>query len=428
MSDPPEQPSWLEAEHFGFLPRLVKSSRQKRLFSVHTGKVTIYPVGEHELRTSILFAISHAIDVGLERIIPIPVASSSAPQRPGGESGGTGYVCMLPLPLPAFTASPLRSKDDLALRMSLELSLSVLDAEAAIVSVVLSEGEQLECTQRQVLAELQRICADRDYSDIIRSLHEVGEQLMARLNEKVNSGIGGSFLIAGCAIVDCALEDGEIEEATRQRRRIIEESKKRLAEANEVAEFEALQAEIVRDKAARDREHAVSVQGHENAIQNLRLEAEAARQRMEAELKKARVALEAEMAMEASRHSVEIQRNMAEAEMQGMPVARAKAVLYASPGGPEILNRQDTFELKALEVRKQIEVLRAMLADTRFKDFMTVARNSGFTEAQVESLNNYQRLLERSFGAPETQINVPRVDNPAPGKAPRLPEMGQTGL
>lgn len=386
VSESPAQPSWLEPHQIGFIPQRLESSQQKRLFTIDTGKVTVYSPGTHRVRKS-----WGAVDAG--------------------------YVCMLPLPLQRFTASPLRSKDDLELRMSIELSAVISDDDASIKSIILTEEQQIETAQSQALLCIQQICAERDYSNITRSLHDIADSLTTSYNSRrAKIGSGCAFAIAHCAIVECALEDAEIEETKRQQRRTIEDAKRKTAEHSHTAELEKLQFQIEQERTRREREHAMESQQHSDAIQNLKSETEAKVQRLEIELKNERARHEATNALAASKQSIEIQSNIADAEMKGIPVAKAKAAVYASPGGPEILHRQDAFELKALELRKQTEVLRSILTDGRFKDFMMVARTAGFNEAQIDSLNNYQRLLERSFGAPETQINVSRPEPETPGK------------
>ena len=139
-------------------------------------------------------------------------------------------------------------------------------------------------------------------------------------------------------------------------------------------------------------------------------------------MQKEKAAHEAEIALAASRQAVVIQENMAAAEMKGIPVARAKAEVYSIPGGPEALYPREAYGLRELQIRKQMEVLRSILTDSRIQDFMKWARQSGVTETQVESLHNYQRLLERYLGAPGTQINVPALaeSSSATGQTPEL--------
>jgi len=59
---------------------------------------------------------------------------------------------------------------------------------------------------------------------------------------------------------------------------------------------------------------------------------------------------------------------------------------------------------------------------------MKWARQSGVTEAQVESLHNYQRLLERHLGASDTQINLPAGADSRPlGSSPPAMDLSGNG-
>ncbi len=376
IRESPSRPSWLEPYPIGFWPRRLESSQQKRLFTVNTGKVTVFTPGTQWVRN-----IGGAMEAG--------------------------YVCMLPLLLPRLDVSPLRSKDDLELRMSIELSAALVDKDPAIVSVVLTEEQQIETTQGQVLSCIQRICTERDYEHITRSLHEIADLLKTTFNGRVSGGSSGAFEIADCVIVECALEDVEIEETRRQQRRTSEDAKKKAEEQRHAADLERLQAQVAKDRTTLERQLAIESQKHENEIQKLRSEADTNLKRLEQELKKEGATHEAEIALAASAQAVVIHHNMAEAEMKGIPVAKAKAEVYSSPGGPEALYRREAYGLKELEIRKQMEVLRSILTDSRIQDFMKWARQSGVTETHLESLHNYQRLLEQHLGAPGTQINVP---------------------
>lgn len=376
IKESPLQTTWIEPFPLGLWPRRLESSSQKRLYTSITGNVMVYAAGTHLVRNAVW-----------------------APEA--------GFVCMLPLPLLALELSPLCSKDDLELRMAIELSLKVVDKDSAIVSVVLTEEQQLEITQGQVLACVQRLCAEREYVHISRTLYELADLLKASFNARLGEGTCGAFLIAECAIVECALEDGEIDETRRQQRRTSEDAKKKAMEQSHAAEFERLQMQVSKDKTVVAQELALESQKHENAIQKLRSDSEANQKRLEQELNKERAAHEAFIALAASKQAVVIQSNMAEAAMKGIPLARAKAAVYSTPGGPEALDKGEVYRLKELEIRQKMEVLRSILTDSRIKDFMKWARQSGVTETQVASLQNYQRLLEQHLGAPGTQINVP---------------------
>jgi len=126
VRESPNPRSWLETHPLGLWPTRADSSASKRLFTVTDGTVRVYPPGTYWIRN---------------------VRGTTE----------AGYACMLPLSLERLEVRPLRSKDDLALGISLEMSAAIVDSEAAIAAVVLTEEEQIQIINRRVLAALQEI-------------------------------------------------------------------------------------------------------------------------------------------------------------------------------------------------------------------------------------------------------------------------------
>lgn len=383
VRESPNTRSWLEAYPVGFWPTRADSSIPKRLFTVNAGVVRVYPPGTYWIRN-----VRGATDAG--------------------------YACMLPLSLESLEARPLRSRDDLGFGLSLDLSAAILDNEAAIAAVVLTEEEQIRIAQAHVLRALQRICSEMSYDAITLSLHNIADQLKSVVNDMMSPGQGSVFTITSCAVVGCELDDTEVGEIWLERRRLSEVAGKRAEEQRHATELERLETELRRNRSVFEQELARAAAAHETELQTLRANGRAEQERLQQQLAKEKALAEQELAV---------------AELE---LARAKADVAALPAGKHVLFPDQAFGIDRQRLVRDAEVWRATFSDRKLQQLLILASQAGFTQAQVQSLETIASqmagitLAEKPLSLQERnqQETLPtppadRREDDAPGEKPR---------
>jgi len=374
---PAIDPPWTEPSRIGFFPKRLVSSTEKRLYALAGGNVTVYPLGIHWLS---IFTKGLSADAE------------------------AGYVWMIPQSLVRMEITPLRSKDGLAIRMSVDVSAAVVDAEVQIKAVILSPEQQTERLQRRMLISLQRICAANDFDTLTRSLHDVAGQLRKTMNGETEPGDALSYSVLDCPIVECDLEDGTIEDIKRRQTQFVEESRGKAQQFAHTLEIERLQRVAHQAKVDAERHLVIETQRHELEISNLKAKAGLEIKRLERDLQREEATHKAEFALLTSRQFVEIKSNEIEAQMTAIPLAKARAKIFGSHGGPETLLTDRVFALKELEVKKQMELLRSILTDSKIQHYMKWAQQVGASGAQISTLDDYRKLLEQQLGSTNLQI------------------------
>lgn len=346
--DAEANPIWIESFSIGWWPTPMASSREKRLFYYTAGDIRVCPPGTHKLTT--LRGITEA-----------------------------GHVCMTPQSLPQMEVEPLKSKDKLSFLGIFTMSVVVADAPEKIRLVIIDADQQLETLRKQVVLCLQRICVGKDYDDLVHSPHEIAAELKDAVNSKVKSDEAASFLINECVIVECQLEDNEIEVMRRGHLRAAEETRKKEDELKRLAGIERLQLQTMKEKAELENRLALELKRHELDVFNLKAEADTAMIRKKAEL-------ELELAVTASQQEVEIQKNKAKADIEALNVVRAKAEIAASPAGKHALYPDDSFDVEKRRMNLEFEFWKAKFSDRKMQQILDVVAAAGLNQTQLQSL------------------------------------------
>lgn len=361
-------PTWTESLQIGFWPQSVESSQQKRLYTLSPGSIRVYPLGLHRISTL-------------------------------RNTTEAGFVWMMPQSLPQIEIGALQSQDGLGLTVSVEVSVVVTDSEPTIKAVIMDDAQQIDALKRQLLLALQRISSGKTYDQISKTLHDVADQLKADVNKKAASDKSGAFLVFDCAVVDCSLEDSEIQEMRRHTLRASEEARKSAEEHKHVIELEQRQAESQREKAELERRLAAEALRHRIEMETLESDARARENRLQ-------------------------QRLQNEKELLEIEVAKAKADLAASAAGTRVLYPDETFGLERLRLNRDAEFWKANFSDRKMQNMMDLLINSGANQADVQWLKQMaaamnmssvavtERPLALQDGSPSKPTSTPPVAQP----------------
>ena len=332
--------SWTEALQIGVWPKSVESSLQKRLYTLSPGSIRIYPIGIH--RVSTLRNTTEA-----------------------------GFIWMMPQSLPQIEIGTLQSQDGLALSMTVEVSVAVADSESTIKAVILDDAQQTDTLKRQLLLVLQRISSTKTYDQLSKTVHEIADQLKADVNKKALSDRSGAYIVMDCAVVDCSLEDSEIQEMRRHALRANEEARRSAEEHRHIVELEQRQAESQREKAELERRFASESRLHRLEMEKLESDAKARENRLQQQLQK-------------------------EKELLELEVAVAKADLAASSAGTRVLYPDESFGLDRLRLNRDAEFWKANFSDKKMQNMMDLLISAGANQADVQWLKNMAATMNMS--------------------------------
>jgi hypothetical protein len=350
-SIPEPIPDWVEPIQLGVWPTPFESSEQKRLYSRSLASVTVHPPGTHRLRR----------------------------QRHMHEAG---HVTMIARSLPRIVLSPLLTKDHFGLTISVEISAAITDSDVAVKAMILAADQQLETLKSQMLLEVQRICAARNYDDLSRMMHEIADELRTRVNEKVTSGHAGSLIIVDCTVTECELEDDEIEETRRLRQRSIEKTRRQTEEQRHIIEHQRLQQQAQKDMAL-----------HEFETQELKFRAD-----------RAKGDFDRQQAEAISQSEVEIQKNKAEAGLQALKVVEAKAKLADTTGGQWVLFTEKQYEIERQKIIHDAEREKSKWTARKVAEMLNLAAAAGYNQAQMQRITS-SPLFEETISPPQPPSN-----------------------